>query len=33
MEGGVMRKIPVLVIALVVLASLLVLAGCGGGNY
>ena len=32
MEGGVMRKITLLVIALVLLASL-VLAGCGGGNY
>jgi predicted small secreted protein len=32
MEGGVMGKITLLVIALVLLASL-VLAGCGGGNY
>jgi predicted small secreted protein len=32
MEGGVMRNITFLAIALVLLASL-VLAGCGGGNY
>jgi hypothetical protein len=32
MEGGGMRQITVLAIALILLASL-VLAGCGGGNY
>ncbi len=32
MEGGGMRHITLLTIALILLASL-VLAGCGGGNY
>jgi predicted small secreted protein len=32
MRGGGMRQITVLAVALVLLASL-VLVGCGGGNY